>query len=411
MTWWSVHVPSLRKSIVELCKTYRGVTRALVLSWQISPLYTTASMVLFPARGLLPFGQAWLLKLVVERAQAVLSGRGTGAVQGFACLILAEVALLIVGRVTGQLNLNVREILRTKVSLELEHRVLNKSAQSDLSLFETEAYYDSLVMARKNLTDTGLIVEYLLMQVQTLITFASMTAIVVRLNPWIALMVICLSVPQIFFQTKYNLYNWSMVMYQSPIKRRIDYYSNLLSDRGSAKEIRTFGIAGFLLDVRRLLQADIFRQNVAMLIKHSIWSVWFGAFNIVGIVGAWWYVLTHLKSGNLTIGDVSLYVTTIQSLSGSLESAWEIAGLLHQTAISGRAVFDFLDDRYGGTGEVQRGSVRGSEPLGATRAPSERSPAIGIRAVPTNGSGCAQGDRPGDQARRKCNACGAKWVW
>lgn len=280
-------VANAKAALIHIRQFYalvRITARAALLAWQVSPWYTVASVCLFTAAGLLPVGQAWLIKLIVERAQAILSGEPSSTAPGLGSLLAAQTILLIARKVTGQLNLNVREILRSKINFEVQHWILAKSASNDLSQFETESYYDQLALAKRNAGETGLIVEFLLLLLQNAITMMSMAAVVVRLNPWVAGLVFCLTLPQVLLQAKYTLYNWSMIQHQSPMTRKIEYYSNLLSDRASAKEIKAFGIADFLLMRRKKWQLDLFRENVGLLIKRTTCVLSFSAFKIAGVI-------------------------------------------------------------------------------------------------------------------------------
>ena len=280
--------------------------------------------------GLAPAVTAWLTGRLLDR----LAGNDERGVLAYALALAGAGALvalaLHVGRYTGT-EIARRVALRTQAEL---FAALNR--RQDIRDLEDPAYQDRLRLAQQS-SQSGprQLVTAALGTEQAVLTIGGFLAVLLAISPLIAVLVLASAVPMLWAQLGLGRLRTAMLQRTAPRFRRQLFYSLLLTDVRAAKEIRLFGIGGFLrtrmLGELRAAQdgeRDVDRATLRMDGSFSLLTAL-----VSGIV----LVTAALRTGGGPAGVATM--TVLIMALGSLQGA--LAGIAEQAATANQAVIMF----------------------------------------------------------------------
>ena len=176
-----------------------NLLRAFRLVWQASPVATLVMMVATFIEGLAPPAQAWISKLIADRAIEQLQA-GSELWDGFLIvfpLLALEFGLLFLDLVSVQVRGLVEQLLNSKLALHINLLLMRKALKLDLSYFEDAAFYDKLQNARRESDWRVLrIVRQSFGTLRHVITLVTFIIIIVRFTPWLIVILFAAVTPR-----------------------------------------------------------------------------------------------------------------------------------------------------------------------------------------------------------------------
>jgi ATP-binding cassette subfamily B protein len=176
-------------------------------------------------------------------------------------------------------------------------------------------------------------------QAQDVVTIISFAAGLMVYAPWlIALMALAL-IPAFIGEAHFNAQSYSLAYARTPERRELDYIRQTAASVETAKEVKIFGLSGFLIERFRRLSADFFRANRALAVRRATWGSVLTTLGTLGYYAAYAYLTWSTVRGRFSIGDLTFLAGSFRRLRNLLESI--LAGF-SQTA--GQALY--LDDLF-----------------------------------------------------------------
>ncbi|MFI7443038.1 ABC transporter ATP-binding protein [Nonomuraea indica] len=308
--------------------------RALSLVRQAAPAQATAYLGLSLLSGLAPLTAAWLTKLVIDRLVA-------GSVQWLDVLALTA-ALVGVGVAVALMPHAVRylqaETGRRVLLLANSRLYAAVDRFVGLHRFEDPVFLDRLQIARSSgVSGPGDVLDGGLGAVQALVTVGGFSGTIFVLEPWVAVAVVSAAVPALLAELALSRRRVAMVTEIGQAERRELFYSGLLTNPQTAKEMRLFGAGPYLwhrmaAEIRTINDAHrrIDRRQLAVQ----------GGLAMLGATVAGALLLSVVRSavvGTLTVGDVALVVAAVGSVQSALAGLVTQAVSVHQAlALFGR---------------------------------------------------------------------------
>ncbi len=270
-------------------------------------------VVLTVISGVLPIGVAWLTKLVVD-----------GVVGGGPVVALAA-GLALAGAVTASVPTLIqylRSELDRKVGLVAQDRLFSAVDRFvGLARFEDPRFLDRLRLAQQTTDSTaGDVVDGFLGLARSTITVAGMLASLFLLSPMMSVLVLVTGVPTLVAEIVLSRRRARMFWDVGPIERRELFYATLLSTVDIAKEVRLFGIGGFL---RNRMLADRRTANAAKRRidrGHAVIQTGLGLFAALVAGGGLIWAASSARNGQLSAGDVMIFVAAVAGVQGALAS-------------------------------------------------------------------------------------------
>jgi len=149
---------------------------------------------------------------------------------------------------------------------------------------------------------------------QQMVAAVSLSLGILWFSPWLVVILVAAVVPAFLGESHFAFLGYSQNIRQTPVKRQLDYLRVLGASKESAKELRLFGLSGFLSAEYARLSNGIYDENVRLAGKR----LWAGAalslVSTAGYYSAYAYVIYRTVTGALTWG-------TLQFLAGALAGA------------------------------------------------------------------------------------------
>ena len=108
-------------------------------------------------------------------------------------------------------------------------------------------------------------VQQLFGMARSLITFLSMIALMARLGWIVGAVALIAPIPSFIASSRYGWRGYWLARRQSPDRRRMSYFLDLLTKDTYNKEIKLFGLGGHFIDRWKEIADRFYRENQALL--------------------------------------------------------------------------------------------------------------------------------------------------
>jgi ATP-binding cassette subfamily B protein len=336
---------SLRERWEKIKDSMVNIRRAFLLVWGAHPASAMAMALCSLVGAALPPAQAWVGKLIVD---TVVNGinSGLGAQAGLMAAmpwLLAELGLVVVMAANGQARRFAEHMLHARINLGINSQIIRKALELDLAHFENAEYYDKLQNARREADWRSLqIVDGGFFLAQNVITLLSFGALLLRFSPWLALLLFLATLPAFIAQSQYADLNFRVLSWRAPEARKLQYLEYLLTDYDSVKEVKLFNLGEPLLGRYADLFWKFLKEDQTIAAKRSWASLGWGLLATLSYYGAYAWIVWRAVGGEITLGDMTLYLGISRSSQGMFEAIFYGLSGLYENGLFMSNLFAFL---------------------------------------------------------------------
>lgn len=278
----------------------RGIPRS---GWWLAAVICVLSIV----AGLLPAGLAILSQRTFD---ALVDG--TPVMTWFVIFLVGTLALTVIGAIIDQLQ----DVLGRSVQAQgLETLLDSVSGLPTLAEMEDPKFRDSLMVAQDSGTAAPTeVFNALMATTKTSITVVTMGALLWAFAPW-SILVIAVGIGPIAWMLWQRSHSQAALTWKlSRLRRRSDFYVQLLTDLQAAKEIRLFSTAPFFRGrMSRDLRASIDEENrfgrrwtILEVASETFAAIATGLVSIVFV--------SRTASGSLSVGDLTMLLAAVTGI-------------------------------------------------------------------------------------------------
>jgi ATP-binding cassette subfamily B protein len=320
--------------------------RAIGLVWQADAKSTVGMSFLTLISGLLPVGQAWVAKLIID--SVILSvNQKIPAMEGLKEILpylYLEFGFIFLGAVISQFKRLLDEIIDHKIGFLINSQIIRKALHLEIHYFENADFYDKMQNARKQSEYRAMaIVNAIFQLIENLITLTSFLALLISFSPWVALVLFGAALPAFVAQNKYSALNFRLQTWKAPETRRMMYYEHLLTVDSSAKEIQTFGLGEPLLGRHADLFWKVFREDAKLAWKRSWASLSWGLLSTVSYYACYAWVIFKTLAAEIGVGSMTLYLVIFRQSQGTFNGIFDAISKLYENGLFMETLFEFLD--------------------------------------------------------------------
>ena len=221
----------------------------------------------------------------------------------------------VLGRVVSLID----SLLSERVTNASSVRLMEHAATLDLEDFEDAEFQDQLERARRQTSGRMTLMGQLLGQAQDIVTVASFAAGLILYAPWLIVLLFLALVPAFLGEAHFNAQSYSLDYFRTPERRELDYVRQTAASVETAKEVKIFGLNGFLIDRYRRLAADLYAANRRLAVRRAGWGGLFTAIGTIGYYLAYAYIVWRTLAGEFSIGDLTFLAGSFRRLRNLLE--------------------------------------------------------------------------------------------
>ncbi|TME33801.1 MAG: ABC transporter ATP-binding protein [Chloroflexi bacterium] len=325
--------------------TWHGFRRVLGLVWDANP-WLTLSLALFNLlQGGLPAARVWISKLLVDAVvAAVTTGSGTAALPEVLLLVVLQFAIGAASNILSTVSNICQQLLQEQVSNRIQMLVMRHANQLDLVFFERPQFYDLLQSVQREAAFRPVsMVQTAFGLIRQALTFLSLLALLVNLEWFIAVAALVSPIPAFVSSARYGWQGYQMMRWQSPLRRMMQYLTNLMTTDTYNKEVKLFTLGDFFVErFSKLFQRYYAEQRALVIRRYLAGAVW-SMLTVLTSGLTFLYVAFRTLGGSISVGGLTLYVQAADGVSqafslllGGLQSMYE-----HQLYL--QTLFELLD--------------------------------------------------------------------
>jgi ATP-binding cassette, subfamily B, bacterial len=307
--------------------------------WATSPPLAVASVLLRLIDSLLPVTILWVAKLITDAAVAIVTGKPADG-ESIWTLVAIEAALVIASDVINRATVLCDSLLGDRFTNHMSVRMMEHANTLDLVSFEDPVFYDKLERARRQTTGRLGMVASLASMCQQMVTLGTLSAGIVWFSPWLLPLLALALLPVFLGETRFAMLSYSLLYQWTPERRQLDYLRMLGASNTSAKEVRIFGLGGFLVDRARDLFDRFYTENRSLAIRRAGTGTLLNLLPTAAYYGAYVWILARTLRGELTIGDLTFLA---RSFSQSRTYMTGILGRFTDVADQAQFLNDLFD--------------------------------------------------------------------
>jgi ATP-binding cassette subfamily B protein len=316
-------------SLKERVGALKNLHPFLMMVWRTSRGLTAASLVLRLVRAVLPVVTLYVGKLIIDNVVLLVQAPdkpetlglwlGSGLLSWLILLLLSEFALAVLADVLGRVVSLIDSLLAERVTNASSVRLMEHAAKLDLEDFEDSEFQDQLERARRQTSGRMTLMGQLFSQAQAVVTVASFAAGLIFYAPWLIGLLLLALVPAFIGEAHFNAQSYSLDFVRTPERRELDYVRQTAASVETAKEVKIFGLNGFLIDRYIRLATDFYAANRRLALRRAGWGGLFTAIGTVGYYLAYAYITWSTLTGKFSVGDLTFLAGSFLRLRSLLE--------------------------------------------------------------------------------------------
>ncbi len=283
----------------------------------------------------------WIIKLLVDRLALVNATTDVSSI--FTLVALSGLATL--GALIVQ---SLGNLLRTRQGLQVadyvDREIHARAIAVDLDFYESPAYFDSLARARQAGTQRpAQMVSTVLNLGKSMVFLLAILVLLAgvewRLLPILLVAVAAALAVRLHFTRR--LYRWQRERTQQ--ERRAAYLDWLLTSDIHAKELRLHDLGVFLRDTYAELRREIRGQQLKIETSKAIAEAAVYALGAAVFVGAIFWLVTRTLTGEISLGDLVLFVLLMRRAEVSGRDLVSNLSKLYEDQLYLGQLFSFLE--------------------------------------------------------------------
>ena len=310
------------------------------LVWLSSPSKTLLSFLLRIMRSAMPVALLYVGKLIIDQVILLTQAGHSSDHEYLWKLVAIEFGLAILTDALSRLINLVDSLLGDLFSNYTSMRIMRHAATLDLDQFEDSVFYDKLERARQQTLGRTVLLSQVMSQIQDLISMVLLLSGLIVFNPLLILLLLIAIIPSFLGESYFNSQNYALTRSQTPERRELDYVRYLGASDETAKEIKIFNLADFVINRFTTLSDKFYTENSKLAVRRSFWGTILSILGSMGYYAAYVFIIARTINGNMSVGDLTFAAGSFRQLRALME------GMLSRfTAVSQGAIYlnDFLD--------------------------------------------------------------------
>jgi ATP-binding cassette, subfamily B, bacterial len=293
----------------------------MALVWATSPKLTASLAAATLFQSITPAAQVWLAGRLIDEVVAGVQAGGT-EVHIRAIVVLAIIQLiLLLGSSFLQTAGNIsQQLLQERMAIHIQLQIMRHAATLDLADFENAAYYDQLQQAQRESARRPVdMVSGVFGLARSIVTFATMVALLLGLSPWVAAAALISPIPAFISGSRYGWWGFQQMRRQSPVRRVMSYLTTLMTTDEYAKEVKLFTAGDYFIDRYDRAATGYYEETRQLLVRRYLAGFGWGSLTTLASSGTFLYVALLAVRGQVTLGALTVFTQAAAQVQGAFQ--------------------------------------------------------------------------------------------
>jgi ATP-binding cassette, subfamily B, bacterial len=324
--------PEFRGGWRERLSALRNVPAVLRFVWESGRAVVVLGLISRVFASLLPLALFWVSKLIIDTIFRILTTHQPSGTRLW-WLVAAEFALAVTAGVLSRVIDYLDALLAGKYTHYVSVRVMEHAAGLDLMAYEDPVFYDRLERARVQATDRLYMIQAIGRLFQQVITTITLSVSIMLFSPWLLLLLIVGVLPAFVGETHFAFLGYAKNFRQTPIRRQLDYLRILGGSKEAAKELKLFGLKGFLTERFKGLSTQVYEEDVALARRKVTMGSVLSAIGTAGYYTAYIFAVWRTVTGVFSFGTLTFLANAIRDASSNLQQTFSTLSTIADQAL------------------------------------------------------------------------------
>jgi ATP-binding cassette, subfamily B, bacterial len=293
----------------------------MALVWATSRKLTLALAGATLLQSITPAAQVWLAgRLIDEVVAGVQAGGSEQHVRAIVILAVLQLILLLSSSFLQTAGNISQQLLQERLAIHVQLQIMRHAATLDLADFENAAYYDQLQQAQRESARRPVeMVSGVFGLGRSVVTFATMVALLLGLSPWVAAAALISPIPAFISGSRYGWWGFQQMRRQSPVRRVMSYLTTLMTTDEYAKEVKLFTAEDYFIDRYERTAAGYYEETRQLLVRRYLAGFGWGSLTTLASSGTFLYVALLAVRGQVTLGALTVFTQAAAQVQGAFQ--------------------------------------------------------------------------------------------
>ena len=238
----------------------------------------------------------------------------------------------IVSRISGELVVN-----------RIKLKIMNKAKTVDLASFDTTEFYEKLENANREAGHRPIQILNATFKIfSTLISMVSFVAVLCVVSPLAPVFIVVLAIPSAIINFIYRKKNVMYIRHRSKERRMMNYYSGIITNKDIVKEVKLFSLSDVFIGRYKETFKKYYAGLKKLFVSEGLWHIGLTVLNTAVNCALFVYIAIQVCNGSQEIGNYSLYVSALTSISGGVGTLISTTATIYEGTLFIENVMDFM---------------------------------------------------------------------
>ncbi len=348
---------SLRDLPKQLCGKIKSFLSRLFyiisLVWESSPSVLIGMCLLCLLDGVLPVVGAYITRDLMNIIADMIGAESGGklfedlfvTLSPVLFLFAMQMIYLFLKRVLNKINSMITSIAGEIVVNHIRLKIIGKAKTVDQRSFDDPEFYEKLENANR---EAGMRPIHILSStfhvISALISVCSFIVVLATLSPIAPLVIIIASVPGAIVNYYFRNRNFRYLRRHSKERRQMNYYSHLMTNKDSAKEIKILGLGDTFTEKYNTAFRGYYKGLKRIITRECVSQIVVSLVYVLASSALFVYVAYSVVFGNGAIGDYSLYTGALTSITSYVGTVVTATATIYEGTLFIENMLDFMKE-------------------------------------------------------------------
>ena len=350
------NMPSLPKSIRDipryLKELFGGFFSRLFyifrLVWDAKPWILFAMLFMSVFNGVRPVINAKIASLLLTAlgdAGVALVNKTEYSFSHIMYYLLFQFGFIFLANILAQVYNMILRIAGELVTNHIKMKMLYKARTIDLASYDQPEFYEKMENANREAGTRPIqIMRSTFSIISSLITMVSFVAALLAISKTAPLLIIALSLPSAIITFVYRRKNFMYMRRRSKTRRQMAYYSNTVTNKDLAKEIRLFDLSDTFIAHYKTTFENYFKGIKKLITDEGAWHIGLSGVSSAVNCYLFLYIARMVYKGILKIGDYSFYTGALKSISSGFTTLIDTTASIYEGTLFIDNMITFMNE-------------------------------------------------------------------
>lgn len=274
------------------------------------PLIVLLFFLLSSLSGLIPLVALYANKLVIDAIVGIVQNPDKEITTAFTVALTFQLGIIIFQIAIKHLNAYVNYIMGTRVAIDLQLRIKEKTSLLDFQCFEDSKFYDMLRRVNQGASGRPLaLVKNLSLIGQNVLSIVFISGIITVVSFRLFGLMLLLCLPLLFFQVYFGHKGYNIEYQRTEAKRQAGYFGSILNHRDAIPELRSYSLFEHFKQKWLVNTIKFMKQDIRLRTKHDIVFASLGILLALSQIFVLYFLVRQVVNGQIemSVGGIMMY--------------------------------------------------------------------------------------------------------